>query len=396
MAIRFVDEIDVKSRRVLGRFDFNVPLKNGEILDDSRIRAALPTISYVIKNGGKLIACSHLGKPKGKRIEDLSLRPVAARLKELLAKDVKIAPDCIGEEVEDMASSLGDGEIMLLENLRFHEGETKNDPGFSKALARVGDVYLNDAFGVVHRKHASVVGVCEYMDEVCAGFLIKKEIEYLSDYLKEPKRPFVLVSGGAKVSTKLGILNTLMDKVDVIIIGGAMANTFRKSQGYPVGESKVEEDLLEEAREIINKARKRGVGFYLPVDYMLGKDIEDEITLGVFPYQNIPPEGKIFDIGPASLTLFSEVLKYAKTVVWNGPMGVFENPTFSQGSVGIAQMIGRVDGVTIVGGGDTDNLIHRCKLEDKITFISTGGGSFMEFLEGKKLPGLMALGLYEE
>ncbi|WP_461834400.1 phosphoglycerate kinase [Desulfothermus sp.] len=395
MAIRFIDKIDIKGKRVLGRFDFNVPLKDGEIQDDSRILAALDTIKYILDNGGRLIACSHLGKPKGKRVDELSLKPVARRLKELLDKDVKMADDCIGDQVLSMSNELKDGEILLLENLRFYKGETENDPEFSKELAKLADVYVNDAFGVVHRKHASVVGICDYVDVVCGGFLIKKEVEYLNNYLAKPEHPFVLIAGGVKVSTKLGLLNNLIDKVNTILIGGAMANTFRNAQGYPIGNSIYEKDLLDEALKIINKAKEKGVAFYLPVDYVMGKDINDQVPLGVFPYQNVDPEGKIFDTGPATHTLYSEVLKEAKTVVWNGPMGAFENPTFSQGSFGIAQSVAAVSGTTIVGGGDTDNLIHKCKLQDKITFISTGGGSFLEFLEGKQLPGLKALGLYD-
>ncbi len=393
--MKFIDEIDIKGKRILGRFDFNVPLSAGEIQDASRIKAALPTIEYILKQGGRLIACSHLGKPKGKVVSELSLRPVARKLEELLSVEVKMAPDCIGEDVEKMVSDMGEGEIVVLENLRFHEGETKNDPLFSKALASLGEIYMNDAFGVVHRAHASVVGVPEQMQEVCAGFLIKKEIEYLNNYLSKPEHPYVLIAGGAKVSTKLGILNSLMEKVDRIIVGGAMANTFRKAEGYGIGASIYEEELVDKAKEIIEKARERGTSFYLPVDYVLGKDIKNEAPLGVCPYQDVSEDGKIFDIGPASHTLFAEVLKDARTVVWNGPMGVFENPSFSQGSFGLAHSVAAVEGVTIVGGGDTDNLIHRCNLADKITFISTGGGSFLEFLEGKQLPGLKALGLYE-
>lgn len=395
MAIRFIDQIDIKGKRVLGRFDFNVPLKQGEIQDDSRIKAALDTIKYILDKGGRLIACSHLGKPKGKRVEELSLKPVARRLKELLYKEVKMANDCIGDEVLSMANELKEGEILLLENLRFYKGETENDPEFSKELAKLADVYVNDAFGVVHRKHASVVGICDYVEVVCGGFLIKKEVEYLNNYLAKPEHPFVLIAGGAKVSSKLGLLNNLLDKVDTILIGGAMANTFRKAQDYPIGSSIYEKDLLDDALKIINKAKDKGVAFYLPVDYVMGKDINDQVPLGVFPYQNVDPDGKIFDTGPATHTLYSEVLKDARTVVWNGPMGAFENPTFSQGSFGIAQSVAAVSGTTIVGGGDTDNLIHKCKLQDKITFISTGGGSFLEFLEGKQLPGLKALGLYD-
>ncbi len=394
--MKFIDEVDIRGKKILGRFDFNVPLKDGEIQDDARIKAALPTIEYILKQGGKLIACSHLGKPKGKVVPELSLAPVAKRLGELLKKEVKMAPDCIGEEVQKMSETLDEGDVLVLENLRFHSGEKKNDLQFSKELASLAQTYVNDAFGVVHRAHASVVGVPELMDVVCAGFLIKKEIEYLNNYLKDPEKPYVLIAGGAKVSTKLGILRSLMDKVDRIIVGGAMANTFRKAQGYSIGSSIYEEDLLEVAKEVLDKAHEKGVSFYLPVDYVLGKDIDNEVPLGVCPFQDVPGEGNIFDIGPATHTLFAEVLKDARTVVWNGPMGVFENPSFSQGSFGMAHSVAAVEGVTIVGGGDTGSLIHKCKLQDKITFISTGGGSFLEFLEGKELPGLRALGFYEK
>lgn len=395
MSIKFIDEMELKGKRVLGRFDFNVPIKDGVIKDDSRIRAAIPTIKYILEKGGKLIACSHMGKPKGKVVEELSLKPVAQRLSELLEVEVKIAPECIGDKVIGMVNSMKDGDILLLENLRFYPGETKNDQEFSKELAKLGDIYLNDAFGVVHRAHASVVGVTNFIKDVCGGFLIKKEVEYLSNYLKSPERPFLLIAGGAKVSTKLGILKSLINKVDRIIIGGAMANTFRKAEGYEVGESLVEEDLFDEAKKIMSLAKEKKVSFYLPIDYVMGKDINDRAPMGTYPYQDVDPKGKIFDIGPATHVLFSEVIKDAKTIVWNGPMGAFENPAFSQGSFGIAQSVAANEGVKIVGGGDTDNLIHSCKIEDKITFVSTGGGSFLEFLEGKELPGLKALGLYD-
>ncbi len=389
--MRYVNEIDLKGKKVLVRLDFNVPLKDGKIQDDNRIKAALPTIKYLIDQGAKLILCSHLGKPKGKVVPDLSLTPVANRLSELLKKEVKMAPSVVGKETEALVENLKEKEILLLENLRFHPGETKNDPEFSKELAKLADVYVNDAFGVVHRAHASVVGVTEYIKEKCAGFLIKKEVEYLRDSLESPKRPFVLISGGAKVSTKIGVINNLILKVDRIIIGGAMANTFRKAQGYPIGKSLVEEDYLEEAKRILNKAKELNVGFYLPVDYVMGESPDAEKPSGVFPYQNIDQQSMILDTGPASHVLFSEVLKEAKTVVWNGPMGAFENPAFSQGSFGLAQSVSSVDGLVIVGGGDTDALIHKCNIQDKVSFISTGGGSFLEFLEGKELPGLKAL-----
>lgn len=390
--MQYIDQIPLKGQRVLARVDFNVPLdKQGKITDDSRIKAALPTLQFILQQGGKLILCSHLGKPKGQRRPELSLKPVAIRLEELLGEKVLLAPDCIGPEVEKLANDLQPGEILLLENLRFHAGETKNDPDFSEQLSRLADVYVSDAFGVVHRAHASVAGITRFVKVKAAGFLLKKEIEYLDQALAKPKQPFVLISGGAKVSTKLGILNNLLDKVDRIIIGGAMANTFLKAQGFTVGRSLVEDDLLEDAKKIMELAKAKKVGFYLPVDFILGKGLDDKQPLGIAPFQNVLEEAMILDTGPATHALFSEVLRDARTVVWNGPMGAFENPTFSQGSFGLAQSVASVQGLTIVGGGDTDALIHQCNLVDKISFISTGGGSFLEFLEGKKLPGIVSL-----
>jgi len=389
--MRSVKDIDIREKRVLIRCDFNVPMKNGRIEDDSRIKATLPTLQFLLDGGAKVIACSHLGKPKGERVTDLSLKPVADRLKELLDRPVTMASDCIGSEVSEQAAGLGAGQIMLLENLRFHHGETKNDPEFSRQLAELADVYVNDAFGVVHRAHASVAGVTEHFDTVSAGLLLTKEVEYLTMATAKPEHPYVLISGGAKVSSKIALLSNLMDKVDRIIIGGAMANTFRKAQGYGVGSSKIEEDMLDQAAAILDKAKQNRVSFYLPVDFLTGKDPETDTPGGVYPYQDIPAEEMLLDTGPASHTLFSEVLKEARTVVWNGPMGAFENPTFSQGSVGLAQTVAKLEATTIVGGGDTDSLIHKCGLQEQMSFISTGGGSFLEYLEGKELPGLKAL-----
>lgn len=387
----FVDDVPLQGKKVLVRVDFNVPISNGEIQDDSRIRAAIPTIKYITDQGGKLILCSHRGKPKGKFVEDLSLKPVAYRLQELLNQEVSMATDCIGEEVKSLLDDVQPGGIILLENLRFHPGETDNDPEFSRQLAELAEVYVNDAFGVVHRAHASVEGVTKYLQTVTAGFLIKKEMEYLHKALSSPEHPYVLISGGAKVSSKLDILNNLMDKVDRIIVGGGMANTFRMAQGYKVGASRTEDDLSEDARKIMEKAKNNNISFYLPVDYVTGSDLQASQPNGIFPYQNVPDEDMILDTGPASHTLFSEVLMDAKTVVWNGPMGAFENPTFSQGSVGLAQTVANLQATTIVGGGDTDSLVHNCGVVDQIDFISTGGGSFLEFLEGKELPGLKVL-----
>ena len=387
----FLDQVDIQGKRVLMRVDYNVPLDDGVITDDNRIRASLPTINYILDKGASLVLCSHLGKPKGKKKPKLSLKPVAERLQELLDRDVIMAPDCIGEEVFALAQNLKPGQVMLLENLRFHPGEQKNDPDFARELAKMGEVYVNDAFGVAHRAHASVVGVVKNISVCCAGLLLEKEWKYLSRALQNPERPFVAVSGGAKVSSKLGILNSLLDKVDCLLIGGAMANTFLRAQGVNMGRSLVEEDLIPEAREILAKARQKGVSLYLPVDFIAGTGPDGEIGSGVCPYQDIPQEEMALDIGPATHILFTEALKCARTVVWNGPMGAFENSHFAMGSKNLAETIASLDALTIVGGGDTDALIHKDGLTGKFSFISTGGGSFLQFLEGRELPAFKAL-----
>lgn len=389
----FIDAVTIDTKQVLIRLDLNVPLRDGVIQDDSRIKAALPTISHVLKQNGTAILCSHLGKPKGKPNPKLSLQPVAKRLSELLESEVQMAPDCVGAEVKAMVKGLRPGQILLLENLRFHPGETANDREFSRELAELADVYVNDAFGVVHRSHASVVGVVDQAPVSCGGFLLQKETEYLGKALMNPNRPFVLIAGGAKVSTKLGVLSNLANTVDRIIVGGAMANTFIKAQGFETGHSMVEDELQEAALAIMNKAKENRVSFYFPVDFVTALDISDKQPSGVHPYQDIPEQEMMLDTGPASHTLFAEALKDAKTVVWNGPMGAFENPAFSQGSFGLAQTVSGVQGMTIIGGGDTDSLIHKSGIQESVSFISTGGGSFLEFMEGKELPGLKVLGL---
>jgi phosphoglycerate kinase len=389
--MRFLDELSVSGKRVLMRVDYNVPLKDGAITDDNRIRQSLPTLQMALDGGASLVICSHLGRPKGAPAPEFSLKPVAERLAELLGREVKMAPDCVGPEVRAMAEALKPGEVLMLENLRFHAGETKNDPDFSRELAALGQAYVNDAFGASHRAHASVVGVTEFMDECCGGLLLKKEWQYLGEALKDPERPFVAIIGGAKVSSKLGILRALMDKVDSMIVGGAMANTFRKAQGFEVGNSLVEDDLLEEAISIMVEAREKGVKFYLPVDFILGTDPKGGIASGVKTYQDIPEGEMVLDTGPASHTLFAEVIKDAKTVVWNGPMGAFENPAFSQGSINLCRMVASISALTILGGGDTNVIVEQNRLTDKFSFISTGGGSFLEFLEGKELPAFAAL-----
>lgn len=389
--MRFLDEISVSGKRVLMRVDYNVPLKGDVIVDDNRIKQSLPTLQLALDQGASLVLCSHLGRPKGEPVPEFSLKPVAKHLSTLLGREVLMAPDCIGPEVLGMAQSLESGQVLLLENLRFHAGETKNDPDFSQALAALAEVYVNDAFGASHRAHASVVGVTEFMDVCCGGLLLKKEWQYLGQALKNPARPFVAIIGGAKVSSKLGILRALMDKVDSMIVGGAMANTFRKAQGFEVGTSLVEDDLLEDAMNIMVEARQKGVKFYLPVDFILGDNPKGGIASGVRTYQDIPAGEMILDTGPASHTLFSEVIKDAQTVIWNGPLGAFENPAFAQGSINLCRVVAAISGLTILGGGDTNVIVEQLKLADKFSFISTGGGSFLEFLEGKELPAFVAL-----
>ena len=389
--MRFLDELSLAGKRVLIRVDYNVPLKGETIVDDNRIRQSLPTLQLALDGGASLVICSHLGRPKGAPDPQFSLKPVAARLAELLGREVKMAPDCVGPEVKAMADALKPGEVMLLENLRFNPGETKNDPDFSRELASLGQVYANDAFGASHRAHASVVGVTEFLDDCCGGLLLKKEWQYLGEALKDPERPFVAIIGGAKVSSKLGILKALMDKVDSMIVGGAMANTFRKAQGFEVGTSLVEDDLLEEAMSVMVEAREKGVKLYLPVDFILGTDPKGGIASGVKTYQDIPEDEMILDTGPASHTLFAEVVKDARTVIWNGPMGAFENPAFAQGSINLCRVVAAIPAMTILGGGDTNVIVEQTGLTEKFSFISTGGGSFLEFLEGKEMPAFTAL-----
>ncbi|MFP4517762.1 MAG: phosphoglycerate kinase [Desulfovibrionales bacterium] len=389
--MRYIDQMDITGKKLLVRVDYNVPMKDGSITDDSRIQASLDTLLYCLNQGAAVILCSHMGKPKGKVVSELSMAPVAKRLEELLEKVVTTASDIVGEDATAKAADLAPGEVLLLENLRFDPGEQKNDPEFSRKLAGLADIYVDDAFGVAHRAHASVVGVTEHAPACCAGLLLKREMDYLNMVVEGPERPYVAISGGAKVSTKLGVLYALLEKVDRIIIGGAMANTFLKAQGYSVGASLVEEDLLDDARMIMKRAMDKGVGFYLPVDFIMGTDPKGGIASGVKPFQDIPDGEMTLDTGPASHALFAEVLKDAKTIIWNGPLGVFENPAFSQGSVGMAHLVAGLDATTIVGGGDTDALIHLCKIEDKFSFISTGGGSFLEYLQGRELPAIKAL-----
>lgn len=394
--MKYIDQVDISGKKLLFRVDFNVPLNGSVITDDNRIRAAVPTLNYALEKGAAVIVCAHLGKPKGQVKPELSLKPVADRLGELLGRKVVLAPDCIGPDVEKMAADLKGGEVLMLENLRFHkeeQGKTEADRGdFGKQLAGLADVYVNDAFGVAHRPNASVVDVPVHASECCAGFLLKKEWEFLGEALQDPRRPYVAVSGGAKVSTKLGILNNLLGKVDHFIIGGAMANTFLAAKGVNIGASLHEAELVADARSIMEKAEEKGTRIHLPDDFLYVKSIEDAEPAGTCGAESIPDGAIVLDIGPKTIAAFNAVLADAKTIMWNGPMGFFEKPAFAEGSLSLCrQMASMEDALTIVGGGDTDAVVHQAHLADKFSFISTGGGSFLEFLEGKELPAFKAL-----
>ena len=391
-----INNIDIKGKKLLFRVDFNVPHDGGIITDDNRIQAALPTLKYALENGAAIILCAHLGKPKGKVVPALSLAPVAKRTGELLGIDVPLAPNATGPEAMEMAANLQPGQAMMLENLRYNPeeiGKTPEERGdFGKILASMADVYVNDAFGVAHRENASVVDVPQHAKECCGGFLLQRELEFLGDALKEPKRPYVCVSGGAKVSTKLGILNNLLGKVDDIIIGGAMANTFLLAQGYSVGKSLVEADLIEDAVSIIEKAEKLGSKLHLPVDFKYASHHKAIESDGICNADSIPSQSMVLDIGPKTIIKFVSVLARSKTIVWNGPMGLFETPAFAEGSLAVCRAIADLDdALSIVGGGDTDAVVHLLHLADRFSFISTGGGSFLQFLEGKDLPAFKAL-----
>ncbi len=392
MGIKSIQDLDLKSKRVLIRVDFNVPLdENGTITDDARIKAALSTVQHALHKGAKVILMSHLGRPKGKADKKKSLIPVARRLSELLGTSVNMAPDCIGDTVKAMVSELKPGEILLLENLRFHIEEEKNNPEFAKKLASLGEIFVNDAFATAHRAHASNVGVCDYIKEKAAGFLLLKEVEYINKALLEPKRPFAAVLGGAKVSDKLELLDNFIGKVDKIIIGGGMAFTFVKALGQETGKSLVEEDLLATARSIMEKAKLKGVKFYLPVDCVCASEPKEGQAVSIKTIQEIPRDLMGLDIGPASTALFSEALNGCNTIVWNGPMGVFEVDAFAAGTLSVARDVASSKGLTIVGGGDTDAALHKTALTDKVSFVSTAGGAFLEMLGGRELPGVAVL-----
>ena len=385
-----IEDVCVEGKRVLVRCDFNVPLKEGKITNDKRIVAALPTIKYLLDNNAKVILCSHLGRPKGEFLPEFSLAPVAARLSELLGKEVKMAKDVVGEDAKALAAALENGDVMLLENVRYHKEETKNVPEFSKELASLAEIYVNDAFGTAHRAHSSTAGVADYLPAVC-GYLIQKEISIMGDALNAPKRPLVAILGGAKVSDKIGVINNLLEKVDTLIVGGGMAYTFFKALGHTVGTSICEDDKVELAKEMLAKAEAKGVKFLLPVDNKIGDNFAEDCNKQVNDGRDIPDGWQGLDIGPKSIALFCDAVKDAGTVIWNGPMGVFEFAAFAEGTMEVAKAIAATDAISIIGGGDSVAAVTKLGFADKMTHISTGGGASLEFLEGLELPGIAAL-----
>ncbi|MEF9425732.1 MAG: phosphoglycerate kinase [Candidatus Mariimomonas ferrooxydans] len=384
-------DLDIRGKRLFIRVDFNVPLdENLNITDDKRIRSTLPTINYAVDENARIILASHLGRPKGNIDKRYSLASAAKRLQRLIKKEVTFLPDCVGPKVEEAVNKMSEGDIILLENLRFHSEEEKNDEGFSKSLAKLADYYINNAFGAAHRLHASIIGITKFLPSA-AGFLLLREIEYLKGVVDNPVRPFVAILGGAKVSGKIGVLENLENKVDKVIIGGGMAYTFMKAEGYVVGDSLVENDMLDFALRVRKKLISKGIKFYLPVDCVIAQHIEHGSETKIVPVQEIPEGWRALDVGPASVKLFTEVLANAKTILWNGPMGVFEIDAFSRGTFSIAHAVADAYALTIVGGGDTDLAVSRAGVAESISFISTGGGAALELLEGKDLPGLSAL-----
>ncbi|AJF06711.1 phosphoglycerate kinase [Geoalkalibacter subterraneus] len=387
-----IEDIDVRGRKVFCRVDFNVPLsEQGEIEDDTRIRAALPTIRHIVENGGRLILASHLGRPKGKANPKYSLAPVAPHLSRLLDRPVTMAEDCIGDTVKNQIDSMAEGDILLLENVRFYPGEEKNDPEFCRQLAEGMDLYVNDAFGTAHRAHASTEGVAHLLKPAVAGFLMSKELKYLAGALADPKRPFVAILGGAKVSDKIPVIENLIDKVDTLMIGGGMAYTFLKAQGIEVGKSLVDQERLELSGQLMKLAEEKGVKFLLPTDHVIAAEFKADAEHKICDNQNFEPGWMALDIGPNTIEAYSKELANAGTVVWNGPMGVFEFESFAKGTFAIAQALADSDATTIIGGGDSVSAVNKSGLDDKMTHISTGGGASLELLEGKELPGIAAL-----
>jgi len=390
-----IENVDLKNKRVLVRVDFNVPLdENLQITDDIRITSSLPTIKKIISEGGKAILMSHLGRPKGKVNLKYSLKPAAERLGKLIGKEVKLAPDCIGEEVKALVNKMNSGDVLMLENLRFHEEEEKNDESFAKKLSELGDVYVNDAFGSAHRAHASTEGVTKFIKSCASGYLMQKELKYLGAAIANPKRPFCAVLGGAKISGKIDVISNLLGKVDTLLIGGGMAFTFLKAQGKEIGKSLLEEEKIDLAKEVLEKVKNSKVKFLLPVDFIVADEFKNESPSMIVKADAIPSDKMGLDIGPESIKLFKQELENSKTIVWNGPMGVFEMDNFAKGTFAIAQVLADVtskNAITIVGGGDSAAAISKAGLDDKVSHVSTGGGASLEFLEGKVLPGVDAL-----
>ena len=392
MQKKTVKDIDVEGKRVLVRVDFNVPLdvNTGAISDDSRIRASLPTINYLVEHKAKVILCSHLGRPKGRVVEELRMMPVAQHLSQLVGLPVSTVPDCVGREVEDKVRVLKEGDILFLENVRFHSEEEANDSHFAQALTRLADIYVNDAFGAAHRTHASTVGVARYLPAV-AGFLMETELEAMGSLLNTPAHPFACVIGGAKVSDKMGLVQNMLKRVDILLIGGGMGATFLKAQGYEVGYSSVERDKLNLAKELLKEAEELKVLFLLPVDAVVAKEIKAEASTKVVSITDIPPDGYIVDIGPETIELFSNELKKCRTIMWNGPLGIYEIPQFAQGTRSLAKLLSTVNATTVIGGGSTAEIVQEMGLVDKMTHVSTGGGASLRFLEGAALPGVEIL-----
>lgn len=387
-----IEDIDVKGKKVLARCDFNVPLKDGEITNDKRIVAALPTIKYLMENGAKVILCSHLGRPKGEYKPEFSLAPVAEKLSEYLGVEVKLAEDenVVGDNAKAMAAELKDGEVMLLENVRYRKEETKNEENFSKELASLADIFVNDAFGTAHRAHCSTTGVASYLPAVC-GYLIQKEIKFMGGALADPKRPLVAILGGAKVSDKIGVISNLIEKCDTIIIGGGMAYTFMKYLGHSIGDSLLEADWIEKAGEMMKSAEEKGVKFLIPVDNKVGKEYDENTESMIVNSDEIPDGWMGLDIGPKTETMFADAIKGAGTVIWNGPMGVSEWDNFASGTITVAKAVADSGAISVIGGGDSVAAVTKLGFADKMSHISTGGGASLEFLEGKDLPGICAL-----
>ncbi|NMD05345.1 MAG: phosphoglycerate kinase [Deltaproteobacteria bacterium] len=389
--MKYIDQIEMKGKKVFLRVDFNVPIKEGKVTSDNRVRAHIPTINHALEKGAKIIIASHLGRPKGKRVEEMSLAPVAPILSGLIQQEVVFVDDCVGEKVTQAISKMKNGDVILLENLRFNPGEDKNDPIFAKELASLCDIYIDDAFAVSHRAAASNSAITDYVKICAAGFLLKNEIEYFKKAIVNPARPLAAIIGGAKVSDKIGVLENLIDKVDKLLVGGAMAFTFLKAQGLEVGKSLCEEEMLDTARKIMQKAKGKNTQFLLPEDVACAKEAVADTAVKICSVKEIPADQMGLDIGPATINLFTDALKGAKTVIWNGPLGMFELAPFSKGTFALAEAVADSGAVSIIGGGDTETAIKKAGQNTKMSYISTGGGAFLELLEGKTLPGIATL-----